>query len=230
VNSAVSILMVLFNVRLGWWLGNPGRRGEDTYNLPAPRWSPRLFIDESIGGTDDSKPYIYLSDGGHFDNLGLYEMVLRRCHLIVVSDAACDADFGFSDFGTAIHKIRVDMGIPIDFEKEKSPQKTHNCGIGRIRYSCVDEEAKDGILIYIKPTLDGDEPIDLKNYKKENPDFPHESTADQMYSETQFESYRSLGFHQINSICCRQEKCNCENLSDLEANANKYLENFPNKH
>lgn len=230
VNSAVSILMVLFNVRLGWWLGNPGRRGANTYNLAAPRWSPRLFLDESIGGTDDSKPYVYLSDGGHFDNLGLYEMVLRRCHLIVVSDAACDADFEFSDFGTAIHKIRVDMGIPIEFERDKHPAKNRNCGIGKIRYSCVDgKEAEDGILIYIKPTLDGDEPIDLKNYKKENPDFPHESTADQMYSETQFESYRSLGFHQINSICCRQEECGCQNLSHFERNAERYLSMFQQK-
>lgn len=230
MSSAVSFLMVLFNVRLGWWLGNPGRRGKDTYTLPAPRWSPRLFLDESIGGTDDSKPYVYLSDGGHFENLGLYEMVLRRCSLIVVSDAGCDADFGFSDFGTAIHKIRVDMGIPIEFEKDRHPAKTRNCGIGKIKYSCVDgADAKDGVLIYLKPTLDGDEPIDLKNYKKENPDFPHESTGDQMYSETQFESYRSLGFHQINSICCRQTDCICENLSDLEANAEKYLDDLADK-
>ena len=226
MSAAVSFLMVLFNVRLGWWLGNPGRRGEKTYKQPAPRWSPRLFLDESIGGTDDSKPYVYLSDGGHFDNLGLYEMVLRRCHLIVVSDAACDADFGFSDFGTAIHKIRVDLGIPIEFEKEKHPVKNRNCGIGIIKYTCVDKNAEDGVLIYIKPTLDGDEPIDLKNYKRENPDFPHESTADQMYSETQFESYRSLGLHMADSICCGQEVCNCKNLGDLESNAEKYVENF----
>ncbi len=252
MSSAVSFLMVLFNVRLGWWLGNPGRRGDQTnstektffqkyyfrllsifnlnktYNQPAPRWSPRLFFDESIGGTDDSKPYVYLSDGGHFENLGLYEMVLRRCHLIVVSDAGCDKQFGFSDFGTAIHKIRVDMGIPIEFEKGKFPTQSRNCGIGKIRYSCVDGTGvEDGLLIYIKPTLDGDEPIDLKNYKTEHIDFPHESTADQMYSETQFESYRSLGFHQINSICCLQTVCNCKDLSNLETNAKNYLDNLP---
>ena len=227
MSSAVSFLMVLFNVRLGWWLGNPGRRGADTYKLNAPRWSPRLFLDESVGGTDDSKPYVYLSDGGHFDNLGLYEMVLRRCHLIVVSDAACDADFAFSDFGTAIHKIRVDMGIPIEFERDKHPAETRNCGIGKIRYSFVDgSDAVDGILIYIKPTLDGDEPIDLKNYKKENPKFPHESTADQMYSETQFESYRSLGFHQVNSLCCKQTRCSCGTLADFENNTKNYLSKF----
>ena len=228
MSSAVSFLMVLFNVRLGWWLGNPGRRGQNTYNLPAPRWSPRLFLDEAIGGTNDSKPYVYLSDGGHFENLGLYEMVLRRCHLIVVSDAGCDEEFGFSDFGMAIHKIRVDMGIPIEFEPEKHPAKKRNCGIGKIRYSVVDGEgAEDGILIYIKPTLDDNEPIDLKNYQKEHTAFPHESTADQMYSETQFEAYRSLGFHQINSICCRQPTCICQDLSNLEKNAKNYLENLP---
>ena len=75
-------------------------------------------------------------------------------------------------------------------------------------------------------TDDGDEPIDLKNYKKENPDFPHESTADQMYSETQFESYRSLGLHQVNTICCKTDECTCKTLTDFEKNADRYLRMF----
>jgi Patatin-like phospholipase len=225
MSTAVSFLMTLFNVRLGWWLGNPGKRGDNTYHLSAPRWSPRLFFNEALGGTDDTHPYVYLSDGGHFDNLGLYEMVLRRCHFIVVCDAGADSEFGFSDFGTAIHKIRVDMGIPIVFSREKAPLQGRNCGVARIKYSEVDgENVKDGFLIYIKPTLDGDEPIDLVNYKKAHPDFPHESTADQMYSESQFESYRSLGFHMINSICGGDSESDCGTLSDLKNCADKYLE------
>ncbi len=230
MSAAVSFLMTLFNVRLGWWLGNPGRRGDKTYNLSAPRWSPRLFFNEALGGTDDTHPYVYLSDGGHFDNLGLYEMVLRRCHFIVVCDAGADSEFGFSDFGTAIHKIRVDMGIPIVFSREKAPTQGRNCGVARIKYSEVDgNNVKDGFLIYIKPTLDGDEPIDLVNYKKANPDFPHESTADQMYSETQFESYRSLGFHMINSICGGDSESSCESLTELKICADRYLEKFHRK-
>ncbi|MDQ3064601.1 MAG: patatin-like phospholipase family protein [Acidobacteriota bacterium] len=223
MSSAVSFLMALFNVRLGWWLGNTGERGDDTYNRSAPRFSPRLFFDEALGDTSDTNRYIYLSDGGHFENLGLYEMVLRRCHFIVACDAGADSKFGFFDFGTAIHKIRVDMGIPIQFIKEQTPVLGRNCAIAKIKYSAVDGRVDDGVLIYIKPTLDGDEPIDIVNYKSVNPDFPHETTADQMYSESQFESYRSLGFHMIDSICCVEGQSVCTNISNFVKNAQNYL-------
>lgn len=231
-SKAVSFLMALFNVRLGWWLGNPGETGKDVYKLSAPIWSPKVFFAEALGLTDDRHKYVYLSDGGHFDNLGLYEMVLRRCHLIVACDAGADAEFGFSDFGTAIHKIRVDMGIPIEFAgREAAPTPGRNCGIATIKYSAVDDSKPedDGVLIYIKPTLDGDEPIDIINYKSRNPEFPHESTADQMYSETQFESYRKLGYHMINTFCCLDENTpctKCMELLDLRMNAIKYLEKY----
>ena len=66
----------------------------------------------------DHRPnrYVYLSDGGHFENLGLYEMVRRRCRLIVVIDAGCDPDFAFEDLGNAVRKIYIDLGIRIQFE------------------------------------------------------------------------------------------------------------------
>jgi predicted acylesterase/phospholipase RssA len=224
-SSAVSFLMALFNIRLGWWLGNPGLRGNNTFDRAAPRFAPRLFFSEAFGDTDDTNPYVYLSDGGHFDNLGLYEMVLRQCHFIVACDAGADAKFGFFDFGTAIHKIRVDMGIPIEFETGKSPKPGRNCAIATIKYSAVDgKDVEDGVLIYIKPTLDGDEPIDIVNYKSVNRDFPHETTADQMYSESQFESYRSLGFHMIDSICCVNKESTCTYISNFLKSAETYLE------
>lgn len=228
-SAAVSFLMTLFNIRLGWWLGNTGRRGNDTCYLPAPRFSPGPFFAEALGMTNDTSPYIYLSDGGHFENLGLYEMVLRRCHFIVACDAGADSKFGFFDFGTAIHKIRVDMGIPIEFVKENAPVKGRNCGIATIKYSTVDGRgAEDGILIYIKPTLDGNEPIDVVNYSRTNKDFPHETTADQLYSETQFESYRSLGFHMIDSICCGEPLAPCKSCLDLP-NLRKFAAGYLDK-
>src|SRR5262249_14409139 len=85
----VTLLLTVFNARLGWWLGNPGRQGDDTFYLSGPRFAVRPVLSEAFGLTDRTSPYVYLSDGGHFDNLGLYEMVLRRCHLIVVSDGSC---------------------------------------------------------------------------------------------------------------------------------------------
>jgi hypothetical protein len=75
----------------------------------------KYFADEAFGRTSDEEPYVYLSDGGHFENLGLYEMVLRRCHTIVVIDADADGSYTFDNLGGAIRKIRIDLGIQIDF-------------------------------------------------------------------------------------------------------------------
>lgn len=230
VSSAVTFLMALFNIRLGWWLGNPGNAGEFTYPLATPKWSPQLLFAEALGGTTDTYPYIYVSDGGHFENLGLYEMVLRRCKLIVVIDSGCDPKFTFSDLGNAIHKIRVDMGVPIIFSKD--PMKGKHCTVADIRYSEIDGNDKraDGKLIYFKPTLDGTEPIDIKQYKFSNNAFPHESTSDQMYSETQFESYRTLGFHAVNKISSGLDgtKLRCEDLYELYSRAVSYSDAIKN--
>jgi hypothetical protein len=216
----VTFLMALFNVRLGWWLGNPGKAGDATFNTPGPRFSPLSLFAEALGLTDSEHPYVYLSDGGHFENLGLYEMVLRRCHFIIVSDATGDADFQYQDLGNAVAKIRIDLGVPIRFERilmrpRKMAQEAYDvgrdraaaqpyCAIGRICYSCVDGlaggEVQDGLLLYIKPSLNGTEPADIFNYAKVHSAFPHESTAEQLYSESQFESYRELGAHIMRSL------------------------------
>jgi len=211
----VTFILTLLNVRLGAWLGNPGPAGDETFPLGFPRVSVRPIIDEAFGLTDDSNPYVYLSDGGHFENLGLYEMVLRRCHYIVVSDAGQDPICSFADLGSAVRKIRIDLGIPIDFDEPmsifaRSNKKSQNksgrsCAIGRIRYSVVDGGGvADGVLIYIKPACYGEEPRDIYEYFKSNEAFPHESTADQFFSESQFESYRMLGAYTVGRVCPTQ--------------------------
>lgn len=147
----VTFLMTVFNARLGWWLGNPGPAGNDTFYLSSPRFTVRPIAAEAFGLTGRTAPYVYLSDGGHFDNLGLYEMVLRRCHLIVVSDGSCDAACNLNDLGSAIRKIRADLGIPIEFPGGISiyPHAADPAtlarglywAVGRIRYSVVDPPA-----------------------------------------------------------------------------------------
>ena len=106
----VAFLMTLFNLRLGWWLGNPGRHGAQTWERSGPAHAALPLFNEALGTTNESYPYVNLSDGGHFDNLGLYEMVLRRCRYIMVVDAGCDSDYVFEDLGNAIRKIRIDLG------------------------------------------------------------------------------------------------------------------------
>jgi hypothetical protein len=205
-----TFLMALFNVRLGGWLGNPGKRGERTFRKRGPRFAVRPLLEETFGLTTNKKPYVFLSDGGHFENLGLYEMVLRRCRIIVVSDAGCDPKCELEDLGNAIRKIRIDLGVPIEFAEGfhiygRGNQKGQRWAIGTIRYSAVDNgksQEQDGVLIYIKPCFysDGKEPIDVFNYATASITFPHETTADQWFSESQFESYRMLGCHTVQEV------------------------------
>ncbi len=202
---AVTLLMTLFNARLGWWLGNPGPHGDTTWYRKGPRLALSALLGEALGLTNDRNPYVYLSDGGHFENLGLYEMVLRRCRLILVSDAGEDHELRLGDLGNAVRRIRVDFGIPVVFRNRPTgdlilPQGKC-CAIADVKYSAVDEGGKDGVLIYVKPRLTGREPADVRNYAALHPAFPHQPTSDQWFDEPQFESYRSLGFHIASEIC-----------------------------
>jgi hypothetical protein len=226
-STTVALLMTLFNVRLGWWVGNPGPWGEKTYTRSSPKWSLIRIVQEALGLTNDRRSYVYLSDGGHFENLGLYEMVRRRCHTIVVSDAGQDYRYAFQDLGNAVRKIRVDLGIPIEIREHKIFPRDENklgkyCAVGKILYNAVDKGAPDGTLIYLKPAVYWSEPMDVYNYGRENIEFPHEPTSDQFFSESQFESYRMLGQHTIDAIC-EQRGWRAQSLHDFADRALDYL-------
>jgi hypothetical protein len=192
----VAFIMTLFNARLGAWLGNPGPAGEKTWRHPGPRAAIRMLTYEALGLTTNESEYVYLSDGGHFENLGLYEMVRRRCRTLVVFDGSADPTFSLDGLGDALRKIRIDLGIPIEFGEEgMAPlrRKERRCAVGRVRYSAVDGPCEDGRLIYVKPLLLGCEAPDISSFAARFPDFPHQSTADQFFDESQTESYRMLG-------------------------------------
>jgi hypothetical protein len=206
----ITFLMTLFNVRLGWWLANPGPVGDRIWKSRGPRLALMPLFREALGLTDDRYRYVELSDGGHFENLGIYEMVLRRCHRILAIDGGQDRDYQFEDLGNAIRKIRIDLGIPIEIDvrticPEDAAGKRLCCAFGRIRYSAVDTQSgakavRDGYLVYLKPVITGGEPADVRNYHAAHPDFPHESTNDQFFSESQLESYRALGEYTVTEL------------------------------
>jgi hypothetical protein len=126
--------------------------------------------------------------------------VRRRCNSIVVVDAGADGDLWFEDLGNAIRKCATDLHIEIEIDVsnlerlQPSEFSRAYCVVGKILYERTDLGASNGTLLYIKPVLLGNERADLKNYRKANKDFPHQSTVDQWFDETQFESYRSLGY------------------------------------
>jgi hypothetical protein len=223
-SKALSFLMTVFNVRLGWWCGNP--KFPDQWKKAGTPWGIWYLMAELFGKTNEKLKYVYLSDGGHFENLGIYELVRRRCRFIVACDASQDPDKRFEDLGNAIRKVRVDLGVSIDINvshlKGKSSDKKC-CAVGTIHYKKDDgSAAEEGKLIYIKPTLCGNEPVDILNYAKTHTSFPHQSTGDQWFDEVQFESYRMLGYHSVFEICGKDWQG--KTFDDFLSCAQKYAE------
>ena len=211
-SPSITLLLTLFNMQLGWWLGNPGKPGDKSYQSDGPKIAAWPLFQEAFGQTTDGRRYVYLSDGGHFENLGLYEMVRRRCRFIIVVDAGSDSKFAFEDLGNAVRKIYIDFGVRIEFQglqylrgrppnsgdgpaKRDVPIPYH--AIGTIRYKDADGDkdgCEDGYILYIKPAYHGSEKgAGIRSYAMAHEEFPHESTIDQWFTESQFESYRSLG-------------------------------------
>jgi hypothetical protein len=202
-SGAVSFLLAIFSVRLGWWLGNPRikREWESAY----PRSSWRALLNELTGNTTDDRKEVYLSDGGHFDNLGVYELIRRRCRVIIASDAGADPSRACGDLASVIEKCRVDFGTEITMQgleeicatstpvfpcKEALLISKSPFALGTISYP----DATKGQFIYIKPSLNAQLPQDVLAYALQSNAFPHQSTMDQFFDESQFESYRALGF------------------------------------
>jgi hypothetical protein len=210
----VTLLLTLFNARLGSWLGNPRYDARFNHSCPHDRALP-MALHEAFGFTDAKGDYVNLSDGGHFENLGVYELIRRGCRYIIASDAGQDGAFGLEDLGNLVRKCRTDFGVEIEIgtdairDRSVKGWSTTHCVVGKIHYLNVprhDAQGRvvyvdgqpcheEGLLIYMKPTITGDEPFDVLEYYRRVPEFPHESTADQWFNESQFESYRRLGLH-----------------------------------
>jgi hypothetical protein len=202
-------------VRLGFWFGNPRFSGQ---RRKRPLFPPALLLAEGLSSTNESRSFVNLSDGGHFDNLGLYELLRRRCKYIIVVDAECDEHYGFGSLEQVVRFARVDFGVRVEIDfREIAPERPDgqhyarkHWALGTIHYrDCeLDKgcdrglspfgESNEGQLLYIKSSLlapgkDTHITPDVVGYAQRHPGFPHESTADQFFSEAQFESYRHLG-------------------------------------
>jgi Patatin-like phospholipase len=195
----LTAFLTLFNARLGYWIENPNRAG---WTAASPCHSARLLWDELFGRTVATSPSVHLSDGGHFENLGVYELVRRRCRYIIALDAGEDADPSDDNLATLIRLCRIDFGVRIQVDTaplrmigDDRLTATHVV-IGTVRYDDVDNGQRPGVLVYIKISLTGDEPPDVQKYARKDPRFPHQATDfRQSFDEEQFESYRALGDH-----------------------------------
>jgi hypothetical protein len=226
-SPALTFVMTLFNARLGWWLANPGRSGRGAWKKNGPTLALQPLLNEAFGRTNDKSWWVYLSDGGHFENLGIYEMVLRRCQTIVVVDASQDSEYDFEDLANAVRKVRVDLGITIDFPNglmmyAKHDVRNRYVAVGRIYYP---ENPRPSYLLYVKPCLNGSEPVDVGTYAREEPSFPQQGTEELWFNESQFESYRRLGLHIVDQLLVKQATgLNAPIGAYLVGAANEYLE------
>ena len=198
--------LALLNIRLGYWLRNPRRVAQrGSWNWRANFY----FLLEMFGRLDETRRSIYLTDGGHIENLGIYELLRRRCKVIIAVDAEADPQMAFGSFNVLERYALIDLGVRIDLpwqqvadvskatseaiDEKGNADKKHgpHVAIGEIGYP----GNRKGILIYIKSSLTGDENDYVFHYKRRYAAFPHETTLDQFFSEEQFEAYRALGFH-----------------------------------
>jgi hypothetical protein len=221
--------LAILNIRLGYWVTNPRIvAGAMIKSLIAWFFAKLYFLNELLGLLTESSATVYLTDGGHIENLGVYELLRRRCKLIIAVDAEADPEMTYGALLTLQRYARIDQSIRIDLPWAAVRDATHDasaeiaktggvtpasaphgphCALGTIYYprktqtdpQHEPESESTGLLLYIKSSLTGDENDYIVDYKRRNPTFPHETTADQFFTEEQFEVYRALGFHAVNS-------------------------------
>jgi hypothetical protein len=195
-------LMGMLNIRMGYWLINP--HAIKTGDILAKIWKrvgPLYLVREMLGRVTGKEAFVNLSDGGHLENLGVYELLRRRCKYVIAVDAEADPNMEFPSLAAVMRYARIDMGIEIridlsDVRRDEKGFSAAHCAMGTIDYG------KDGIgyLLYIKSSVTGDEIEYVRQYNTTQAEFPHESTADQFFDEDQLEAYRSLGHHAFGTL------------------------------
>lgn len=194
----LSALMTLLNVRLGYWIANPKER--TFWDFPGFI----CLIREMFGmGMTEKSAWLNISDGGHIENMGVYELLRRRCKFIVCVDGEADPESTFHGQLTLVRHAQIDLGVQIEprlDDMRPDPKsrfsKTH-AQLFRVIYPPTLDGRPEGmgLMLYLKLSLTGNETELLKRYRLLHPDFPHQSTLDQFYDEEQFEAYRQLGVH-----------------------------------
>ncbi|HEX7928390.1 MAG TPA: patatin-like phospholipase family protein [bacterium] len=203
----VSILMNILNLRLGFWALNPNCRflgwtRRPNHLMPGV---PQIIFPKSLG-LHERAPFLQLSDGGHFENLALYELIRRKTRLIVLCDGGMDEEYTFQDLRLAIRLIAEDFEAELQFAEAARPESlrpieqdketgrvTKPAARGHLLASIKYADGTSGTLIYLKPTLIAGLPLVVTGYHQDHTDFPNQTTADQWFDEEQFEAYRQLG-------------------------------------
>jgi hypothetical protein len=209
-STPLVMLMALLNVRLGFWAPTPN---QVEWESPQARLWPVYLLREFFSSTTDQGPYCYLTDGGHFDNTGVYSLVERGCRYVVMVDCGADPRTVFDDLSNLVRRCRIDFHAEINLDpldplryETAVPERKHFV-IGTITYDRAHLQALGrtdadlqadpsllyGYIVLVKPTAVPSIAVDVRRYGQKSTEFPQETTTDQWYDEAQFESYRRLG-------------------------------------
>ena len=188
----LSFWLALLNIRLGYWLRVPGKCAGKFGGSPGMSY----LLKEMLGTMDEKSPWLNVSDGGHIENLGVYELLRRRCKFIVAVDGEQDERMTFAALTTLQRLAAIDLEVKIDVDLDDLRLDAKGLSRSHFRFCRITYPGGQfGYLLYLKLSLTGNEGEFLRRYRLDEPAFPHHSTSDQFFSETQFEAYRSLGEH-----------------------------------
>jgi Patatin-like phospholipase len=153
---------------------------------------------EAVSPPSLFRPFLYLTDGGHYDNLGLVEALRRRPSRVIVLDASGDPEDGFATIGAAIATARMDsVGEIDDFRPEplmRGKERYAKRAWVKCRVTYPDAAESLGEVVYLKSVMVPGLSWDIESYKSLHPEFPLTSTGNQLFDEFDFEAYRRLGF------------------------------------
>ncbi|WP_413184862.1 patatin-like phospholipase family protein [Paraburkholderia sacchari] len=232
-HAGYSLLLGIANIRLGYWwdtYSKPFSLGAMNFKrmrVPIPgAVPPSRFFTEKLFGTqfclkgelmgEFDGPRArrwYMTDGGHFENTGAYELLRRELKFIVLLDNGCDPRYTFGDIANLIYRARVDFGVEIKSAHARLPLPpglrlnrtlvARSFGEFHKRKWCVAIQlltrfanGSEGQILIIKPRVTRAAPHDVREYRVQNKSFPNETTANQFFDDVQWESHRELGYSQ----------------------------------
>ena len=210
--APLRFLLTVANLRLGVWLPNPaivdrrtreGRLGQGRLLFPKPR--PRYLFRELLGRNHPGSHFLYITDGGHYENLGLMELLRRKCRWIICIDGSGESVDSFGTIGEAFALARSELGVVIHLDPRAAmapavgepkvpghPQiafarSTH--AKGTITY----KDGTIGTLIVVKAGVTEDAPWEVRAFQEAHPSFPCDPTVNQFFTAEHFDAYRTLG-------------------------------------
>jgi len=205
--GSTNALLAALNLGLGTWLPNPRLADDPTKRFGRVRLG--YLFKEILGWYDEADRFVYVSDGGHWENLGLVELLRRRCHTIVCLDASGDQAGAFTTLRQAVELAGLELPDVVDSIDLTGLERITGLDGGlptglvatlTVHYrppttstATATATATAATIVYARAQVASDLDIALRRYAKADPRFPHYSTGNQFLSDDRFDRLVDLG-------------------------------------